>query len=120
MKKSKRAGLNGERIWSRRQRKIWYGISPYNRQGETSDTCVILGTLLLEDFLAEHRSRRMPGGCYAVSRWVPRFGIDLSDWGTLTVRGPGSWVLRSRDGKQMWASGRCGTVICLRAEGSER
>ena len=77
------------------------------------NSIVALGPNLLWDFLAEQRALPFQPGCWIVCSWIPATDRDLPDWGTLTVRGPGSWVLRSRDGRQAWAAGRQGTLICL-------
>lgn len=74
---------------------------------------ITLGPNLLWDFLAEWRSEPFKAGVWIVGAYIPATDTDLPDWGTLTVRGPGSWVLRSRDGRQAWAAGRNGTLICL-------
>lgn len=88
------------------------------RRGQfVRDTFADLGLDLIDDFLYEHRRQPFDRGKYAVLQYIPSSRQALPDWGTLTVRGPGSWVLRSRDGQTVWAAGRRGLPVCLRAEG---
>lgn len=88
------------------------------KKGEfVRDTFADLGLDLVDDFLFEHRRQPFDRGKYAVLMYVPGSRAVLPDWGTLTVRGPGSWVLRSRDGQTVWAAGRRGLPVCLWAEG---
>ncbi|MHB8397373.1 MAG: hypothetical protein ACYDCI_00340 [Candidatus Limnocylindrales bacterium] len=77
-----------------------------------------LGLAILPEllWLLRTEDELLPGqhivGCY-----VPARPDALPDWGGLTVRQSGGWVLRSRDGQTVWVSGRRGLPICLRGEG---
>jgi hypothetical protein len=105
------------------QSQAWYRIGRIKRvKGKAGGSfCEIdgksvteLGTNLLPDFVAEDRAEPFGRGVWIIGRFIPDTRQELPDWGSLTVRGPGSWILRSRDGRQAWASGRDGTVIFLR------
>ena len=78
------------------------------------DSFTCLGPDLINGFLDEHRRYPFDKGFYSVGIWYPKANQAGPDWGTLSVRGPGSWCLRSRDGQTVYAPGRAGLVFSLR------
>jgi hypothetical protein len=108
------------KIWRTVRRIPWYAVMQMDPGGHLDRaTWADLGPNLVPDFLAEMRAGSFDRGTYAVLAYIPASRKPLPDWGCLTVRGPGSWVLRSRDGQTVWAAGRQGLPICLRTEGGE-
>lgn len=114
----KKQQVSENKLWEACQELPWYGICRVNATGHISRrTFTCLGPDLLNGFLDEHRKVPFPAGDYAVGTWIPKRKTAMADWGLLRVTGPGSWVLRSKDGRTGWAAGRRGIVVCLRAGG---
>jgi hypothetical protein len=70
-----------------------------------------IGPDLIAGVLA-HISELKPCRTYAILAFIPALH-RLPDWGTLVVRGPGSWVLRSMDGRQVICPDRLGALHLL-------
>ena len=105
-------GQQAAREYAERCRRPSYGLCRICRNGHLHmDTIgiredVIEGVLLVVSGL-------LPGR-YAVRARTYVFRRRLPDWGCLTVRGPGRWVLRRRGGGQVVVPDGFGGVIVLR------
>ena len=79
----------------------FYGLCRIRGVGELRDreTHSIGPDLILGVQIAVATAWLRPG-TYAVRRRIQATKTLLPDWGTLIVRGPGSWTLRRRDGRR--------------------
>jgi hypothetical protein len=97
----------------------WYGIAPLSKAGNLlGQKFFCIGPDLVPGFVSEHARAPIPPGVYGIGAWIPKGSVSLPDWGTLTVRGPGSWVMRSRDGRIVWVADGTGKPVSLRTGGA--
>ena len=98
----------------------WYGLSLVSTGGGFCRSCpdvILLGPDLLTAM--RFATDGLVPGCYAVRARIEATRLHLPDWGCLLIRGPGSWVLRARDGSQSIAPGRDGRLWQFGASGGE-